>query len=811
MTDGPRERGAEAVQAAIRLMAGEDWCDEARLDALVRRLTAAEEELTSAGEEAAEVGVHLALLLGTRCHLRYQGGRLDPAERAAALGRLRRIDRHAPLTPGLPAQARMMCVFLLVPWALPRPDGTRTALQHALLRAADGEVLTDALRRDLTEAGEVTGRLIRTPAGEEFRRQCESNLEDIERMLAAGSRKRAETAAPHRTDGADPSAADRLLDAVRGLVELADTSGTARFTRTLLWLGTALTSGWHGDPSGSFSARETRLLEQAGGAMPAAGAEGVRRAAGLALASLRALPPDTPHRARVARLHAYLLADWETLTGEPADYSDVERPTPPPDGDRATRLAQWPVATETDPGLLPYLDSHLRDFVAHTGLRERRVVAGRDVLLALRTGDPGYLDDAAGLLREGVEASPAGSWWAVALQADLVRVLEQAAQYGGNFHDADAALAGLRELRAGLDRDGSVPPDAPFALTLTLSAADCELDHARRTEDHAHLPRLHAELRSRHGALPPESEWRGRLEKRLAAVEELVAPAGQDGRQPESLHAAPPPDEAEIFRLPLAELRAALAEPHQYRDQEYDRRGALGLRLMFEVVRGTGSAEQLDEAIGELTRVRRLIARGHGQARRVEVLTKLAEAHARRAATPGAPGTRADLEACVAVLREALGELAADVLLQEGAGHGLSAALQGTLLSSRPASIAFRAGRPAEACGTWSGAAPWCSGPPPPHGASPPCSTPQDIPPSPGSGGPAPPTTPRPSPAACAARPWPPSESGGETRRVRAPHGSSAARPRRNSPPGSPPPAPTRWSISWPECRHPPVTSPAAR
>ncbi|MGW4974508.1 hypothetical protein ACWEP3_32495, partial [Streptomyces albidoflavus] len=31
MTDGPRERGAEAVQAAIRLMAGEDWCDEVRL------------------------------------------------------------------------------------------------------------------------------------------------------------------------------------------------------------------------------------------------------------------------------------------------------------------------------------------------------------------------------------------------------------------------------------------------------------------------------------------------------------------------------------------------------------------------------------------------------------------------------------------------------------------------------------------------------------------------------------------------------------------------------------------------------------
>ncbi|MFB8415190.1 CHAT domain-containing protein [Streptomyces albidoflavus] len=697
MTQGPRERGAEAVQAAQRLMAGKDWCDEARLDVLIRRLTAVEQELAGPGEEAGEVSVHLSLLLGIRCHLRYRDGRLDPAERAAALERLRWIDRHASLTPGLPTQARMLFVFLLVPWALPRPDGTRTALQHALLRADDGDVLTEALRRDLTEAREVTGRLIGTPAGEEFRRQCESNRQDIERMLAAGTRKRAETAAPHHTDGADPTAVDRLLDAVRGLVELAGSTGTARFTRTLLWLGTALASGWHDDPSGSFSAQETRLLEQAGGAMPAAGAEGVRRAAALALESLRALPPDTPHRARVARLHAYLLMDGEILTGEPADYTDVERPTPPPDGDRAARLAQWPVATETDPGLLPYLDSHLRDFVAHTGLCERRVVAGRDVLLALRTGDPGYLDDAAGLLREGVEASPAGSWWAVALQADLVLVLERAAQYGGNFHDADVALAGLRELRAGLDRDGSVPPDAPFALTLTLSAADCELDHARRTEDHTELPRLRAELRSRHKALPPQSEWRGRLEERLAEVEALLPPAGQDGPWPETIPAAPPPAEAEIVRLPLTELRAALDEPRQYRDQEYDRRGALGLRLLFEVIRGTGSAGQLDEAIAELTRVRRLIAQGHGQANRVDVLTKLAEAHARRAATPAAPGTLADLEACVAVLREALGELAADVLLQEGAGHGLSAALQGTLLSSRLASIAFRAGRPAEA------------------------------------------------------------------------------------------------------------------
>ncbi|MGW9001042.1 hypothetical protein [Streptomyces koyangensis] len=185
MTGGPRERGAEAVQPAQRLMAGKDWCDEARLDVVIRRPTAVEQEVVGAGEDVGEVFVHLALLLGTRCHLRYRDGRLDPAERAQALERLRRIDRHASLTPGLPTQAPMLFVLLLVPLALPRPDGTRTALQHALLRAAHGKVLTEARRRDLTGAREVTGLLIGIPAGEEFRRQCESNRQHIERMPAA--------------------------------------------------------------------------------------------------------------------------------------------------------------------------------------------------------------------------------------------------------------------------------------------------------------------------------------------------------------------------------------------------------------------------------------------------------------------------------------------------------------------------------------------------------------------------------------------------------------------------------------------------
>ncbi|MEV5126330.1 CHAT domain-containing protein [Streptomyces decoyicus] len=735
-----RRRAADAVREAWRLL---DECGgtgpaEEKLGPAIERLAAVEVELAQNEEDFAPVFVHLGLLLGARCLSRRDSMSLDSEERTEALRRLRWTDHNGPLTDLLVVQARMMLLFLLAPWALPRADGTSTALLDALLAAADKRVLTEALRRDLTEAREVVDRIAEAPLDQEFHRQTAKIKRDIEQMLTAGSSSGSDSdadgapdvaAADGAPEAADVAAADgapeadgasaadeapesALLDAVRGLVALAGSHSTPQFTRVLVCLVASLqptSDGGLGEEMG-LDPQAVGLLRQAT-VGKGAGAGGVRRAADLALGALRGLPPDAPERARVARLHAYLLVALEFLTPGPADFEHVERPTPEPEGSGGDRLEDWPIGITVQPGLIPHLDSHVRDFVAHVGIRERRLAATLDKLLAYRTGDPGYLEDAAGLLREAIDASPAGSWWRLALQAELAEILEQAATFGGSFHDADVSLATLRGLRTALEHDGSVPADAPFALGLALSAADRELSHAQRTGSHEALPRLGEELRARYAALPPDSDARKELAERLIRLDELNAHPRQAQETTESQvpqPQVPQPQVAEadaaarasaepdVLVRAIAKFRRDLDDPQMYHEQEYDRRAALGLRLFLDVVRGVQAPELLDEAITELTRARALLAEGRGRAHRVDVLTKLAEAHIVRAAR-GGPHADADRRAFVEVTREALSELAADVLLQIGADHGLSAALSGAVLSRRLAFVAFRINRPADA------------------------------------------------------------------------------------------------------------------
>ncbi|WP_405408208.1 CHAT domain-containing protein [Streptomyces decoyicus] len=726
-----RKRAADAVRVAWRLLdeSGGRGPAEEELGPAIERLASLEAELAQNEEDFAPVFVHLGLLLGARCLNRRDSMSLESGERAEALRRLRWADRNGPLTDLFVVQARMMLLFLLAPWALPRTDGTPTALLDALLAAADERVLTETLRRDLTEAREVVDRIAEAPLDEEFHRQTANIRRDIDQMLAPGSSssgsdsetaevaETAETAETDEASAADEAPESALLDAVRGLVALAGSHSTPQFTRVLVCLVARLQP----TPDGSL-AEELRLDPEAVRLLhratvgKGAGPGGVRRAADLALGALRGLAPDAPERARVARLHAYLLVAWEFLTPGPADFHDVERPTPEPEGNGGDGLEDWPIGITVEPGLIPHLDSRARDLVAHVGIRERRLAATFDRLLAYRTGDPGYLEDAAGLLREAIDASPAGSWWRLALQADLAEILEQATTFGGSFHDAEVSLATLRGLRTALERDGSVPADAPFALGLALSAADRELRHAQRTGDHQALPHLGEELRARYAALPPDSGWRQELAERLSRLDELSAhprrpqettesqapepqaPGSQaPGSQvPEVAALAPARAEPDVLVRAIAKFRRDLDDPQMYHEQEYDRRAALGLRLFLAVVRDAEAPELLDEAITELTRARVLLAEGRGRAHRVDVLTKLAEAHIVRAAR-GGPHADADRRDFVEVTREALGELAADVLLQIGADHGLSAALSGAVLARRLAFVAFRTNRPADA------------------------------------------------------------------------------------------------------------------
>ncbi|WP_406333545.1 CHAT domain-containing protein [Streptomyces sp. NBC_00203] len=735
-----REKATGAVLEARRLLnVSGDRPSAETLGPVIDQLADVEAALARKNEDFSIVFVHLGLLLGARCLTGRESATFDSDERAEALRRLRWADRIGPSANPLVVEARMMLIFLLAPWALPRTDGTRTALLDALLAAADQRVLTESLLRDLTEAKDVVDRIAEAPLGPEFQRQTASVKRDIEQMLASGSAHpdtteetaaaAANAAAPeaattgtaapgHAQDTVAPEDAvapeSALLDAVRGLVALAGSRSTPQFTRVLVWLVNALQpqTGGHDAEILELDPEVASLLRRAA-VGSGAGADGVRGGADLALRAFRALPPDAPERARVARLHAYLLVTAEILEPGSVDFATAERPTPEPGGTSGNPFDDWPAGLTPEPGLVPHLDSHLRDFVTHLGVRERRFAAHFDRLLAYRTGDPGYLEDAATLLREAVDASPADSWWALALQVELAEVLEQAASHGGSFHDADVSLATMRGLAATLERDGSLPPDAPFSLSLALSTADGELSHAQRTGNHEALPRLIDELRGRYAALPPDSSWRGELAKRLSRLEELRADTQEaTGRGlPGAAGAARTGDRAaerevtaerdvaaerELLERDLVEIRRKLDEPEVYHEQEYDRRARLGLRLLLAVVRGDDDPALLDEAIAELTRVRALLAEGRGRTQCVDVLTKLAEAHTMRAAR-GGPRAGDDMLAFVEITREALDELTADVLLQIGADHGLSSALNGALLSRRLAFVDFLTHRPADA------------------------------------------------------------------------------------------------------------------
>ncbi|GGY89847.1 hypothetical protein GCM10010300_37560 [Streptomyces olivaceoviridis] len=716
-----QEELAEALQEAYRLLHAATGGEPAEAwSPLLERLTGIETALREHGENFFVVFVFVGLVLGMR---RLHGGEHASSgsgarERAEALRRLRWADRNGPVDDLLVVQARMLLVFLLVPWALPRADGTDTVLRSALLTPGYGEeLLTESVRRDLVEAKEIVDRIAAAPIGAEFEQGTANVKRVIERMLAPGttlfdtpSPAPAGTAAAGGADAAgartavpgggrpvdaldDPEAA--LLDAVRGLVALAGARSTATFTRILLWMLTTLRSG-----TGDHPYEELRLDPEAAALLRraavggAAGADGLRGAADLALRSLHALPPDAPERARVARLHAWLLVHVETLEPGSVDFRAAERPVPPAESDRGSRLRDWPAGLALEPGLVAHLDGPLRDFSAELGVRERRYAARIDRLLAYRTGDTGYLEDAAVLLTEAIDLSR-DSWWATALRAELAEIQEQAASYGGSFHDADSSLATLRELGTALRHDGSLPLDAPFALDLLLSTVDRELGHARRTGNHEALPRLVEELRARHAALPVDSDRRGAVAERLEQIEEL----GSGGQRQAAGEAGPAVDlaaELEDLKRTVAEITRDLDAPALYHHHEYDRRVTLGMRLLLSVRRGLTAPVLLDCAIGQLARARTLLAEGRGGGRRVDVLTQLAEAHLMRASRRG-PHTAADERAFLEITHEALDELAADVLLQTGADHGLSAALNGDLLAERLAWAALLLRRPADA------------------------------------------------------------------------------------------------------------------
>ncbi|WP_414820489.1 hypothetical protein [Streptomyces tricolor] len=199
---------AEALQEAHRLLDDPSGRPPAEaLVAMTDRLGRLETELAQHGEDFAGCFVVRGLVLGAYCLNRGErtSSGSGSAERTEALRRLRWTDRHGPTDNPLAVQARMMLVFLLAPWALPRGDGTTTVLRDALLTPGQGEdLLTESVRRDLTEAKEVVHRIAEAPFDAEFQQRTADVQQVLERMLAPGLLSSGTTAEAVATDPAAP-------------------------------------------------------------------------------------------------------------------------------------------------------------------------------------------------------------------------------------------------------------------------------------------------------------------------------------------------------------------------------------------------------------------------------------------------------------------------------------------------------------------------------------------------------------------------------------------------------------------------------
>ncbi|MEV5387586.1 hypothetical protein [Streptomyces sp. NPDC052721] len=158
---------------------------------VIDRVTGVEAALREHGEDLSVVLVLVLVgpVLGMRGPSR--GDRVPSGsgaeDRAEALRRPRWADRQGPQDHLLVAAARMVLVFLLAPWALPRADGTGT-VRNVLLSPGHGEgLLTESVRRDLGEAKEIVGRIAAAPIDAGFQQRTADVKRVIERIPAPGT------------------------------------------------------------------------------------------------------------------------------------------------------------------------------------------------------------------------------------------------------------------------------------------------------------------------------------------------------------------------------------------------------------------------------------------------------------------------------------------------------------------------------------------------------------------------------------------------------------------------------------------------
>ncbi|MFF7176926.1 CHAT domain-containing protein [Streptomyces sp. NPDC008121] len=660
--------------------------------------------------------------LGLLMQLRLRGRPdADARERAAALGHLRWTDRARPLEDGLAMAARQCLATLLIP-----PD-----LPPEVREGSAPPDLVEALRERLTEAMEVLARVV---VGD--LRTREAVLPVMERVatllssLPAPPEEDAPSASPEGGAAAEvpgPSGAaspegpelpegpdaEAPADSVRGVLDWARRDPVG-FGRLLEWLCVTVAD----PPISPVDAdreladlgldrperaplRELLVALRSEVRSPRSLAARVHGVARAVREVFLPLPVDAPERIRVAKFHAALLVAERLRVPGTLDFDEVDAAVSLPDPDPAVHAAwrrelglETILSTTIDNlwvsnGELARLErsvAWLRQSIDALPAEGARAAATRrhlTGLLAHRVATAGTLG---GSLQDGVTAlamaqavSPAGEGEDVVALFGLVT----AAQTAGRSRDPAAVARAAQELIGTLtERYADPSPDASTRFFVTGTLGLVHAGRAARTGD-------------RSDQLAAVRYLREAVEVDPDTMPPLFVPYVPAGRAHLMIELATVDPRPEVVDRAVVEARRVLGEARMPHWEEARLRLALG-RLMLRATTHRSDLRLLDPCIEELSRVRAMAAAGYAPPLNVEVLTALSTAYWTSAVTGGPRGSE-DAEASRETRREALELTAADVLLQLGADHALSAARSATGHALWLAQRCAEGGRGAEA------------------------------------------------------------------------------------------------------------------
>jgi hypothetical protein len=320
-----------------------------------------------------------------------------------------------------------------------------------------------------------------------------------------------------------------------------------------------------------------------------------------------------------------------------------------------------------------------------------------DALEAVRSSDPEALNRALRRLRAAHERLPPGHEASAEIQNVIGLLLQGGRSVGGNLQDGSlghAYATALAERMASSAATSTTPVAAEYSVMVRVYPLMSDVDAAYRAEDTTALRTLLGELETL-AADTPQDNW-ARFQILLALAQACLSLGrltkdgdmllrGADYHE-QGLAAAE--DAPSIFRERLSEvatgpdavrarvredpdlLRGATAAPP---DASTGQRWNAALSLMTRYGL-TGDLADLDPVISELRRICDDIRRGQRPDFAARAQWMLAEGHQARWQHTRDP---ADQAAATATAKEALNALAADVLLQVGAEHGLVTARAG--------------------------------------------------------------------------------------------------------------------------------------